>query len=138
MNLTRLALVMAMLTTVFWTAKAIAIAIAGGLDLSPLEGPLFLLGMLACLVTAAVTGMALAQGRGTLARVLAAVAGVAAAAVFGAVVSVLVSLVEPAGAGWVWGEINLWVLMLALLGLTAALHARSPDLTPAHTVPHGV
>ncbi len=56
MNLTRSAYVAALATVALWTAKAIAIAVAGGLGKSPLESPLFLLGLLACVVATVLTG----------------------------------------------------------------------------------
>lgn len=124
MNLTRLALVTSGLTCVLWTAKAISIAIAGGLGKTPAEGPLFLLGLLACVLAAAVTGMALADRRTTAGQGLAAVGGIAAAVVYGALEGSLISAIQPDHPGWVWGEVNLWILMLTILGVAGTLYLR--------------
>ncbi len=135
MNLTRLALITSSLTCVLWTAKAIAIAIAGGLGKSPAEGPLFLLGLVSCVVGGVVTGMAVANRRTTAGRVLAGVAGLVVFAVYGALEGALVSAIQPADPGWVWGEINLWILMLTIFGVAATVYVRrdgsaEPAATP--------
>jgi hypothetical protein len=124
MNLTRLALLTAGVACALWSAKAVAIGIAGGLGRSPAEGPLFLLGLVACVVAAAVTGMAVAHRRTTGGQVLAAVAGIVVAALYGTLEGALVSALQPAHPGWVWGEVNLWVLALTVLGVAATAHLR--------------
>jgi hypothetical protein len=135
MDLTRLARTVSVVTTVLWTAKAVAIAVAGGLGRSPLEGPLFLLGLVACVVAAALVGMTFAQKRSTAVRIVASVAGVVAAAVYGTLEGAVVSLLQPAHPGWVWGELNLWVLMLTLLAVASlrrgGLSTRTADPVPA-------
>jgi hypothetical protein len=133
MKLTRLALITSVLTSVVWTAKAIAIAIAGGLGRSPVEGPLFLVGLVTCVVAAAVTGMAVAHPRSTSRRVFAAAVGIVAAAVYGTLEGALVSTISPAHPGWVWGELNLWVLMLTILALAVGLNVRGAAAQPAPT-----
>jgi hypothetical protein len=125
MNLTRAAFVASAATTLSWTLKAVVIGAAGGSGRSPAEGPLFLLG-LACAVAAAVlTGMAFAVHRTTpAAKILAGALGLVVASVFGTAEGALVAAVQPTHPGWVWGEVNLWVLMLALLAVSGALALR--------------
>lgn len=125
MDLNRRALVASFTTVVLWTAKAVAIAVAGGLGRSPAEGPLFLLGLLACVVAAALTGMAVARRRTAGGHVLAAVLGVVGFSVYGAVEGAVLAAVQPTHPGWVWGELNLWVLMLTVLAVAASLQVRS-------------
>ena len=50
MSASRLAVLAAIASVVAWRLKAVAIAIAGGLDKSPLESPLFVLGLVAIVV----------------------------------------------------------------------------------------
>lgn len=132
MNLTRSALVASLATTALWTAKAVAIGIAGGLGRSPLEGPLFLLGLVACVVAGWLTGMAVLARRSLAWRVLGGVVAVVVLSVFGAIEAALVAAVTPVHPGWAWGEINLWILMLTILAVSAALavRRREPSLTP--------
>jgi hypothetical protein len=54
----------AVAAALLWTAKAIAIWTAGGLDESPLESPLFVLGLLAIVIAYIALGVAAARGRG--------------------------------------------------------------------------
>lgn len=133
MNLNRLALSAAAITTVLWTAKAIAIALAGGLGRSPGEGPLFLLGFVACLTATVLTGMAIARRHSASGHVLAALSAVVIMGVYGVLEGSLISAVQPPHPGWVWGELNLWVLMLTLLAV-AAVHAKVAHL-PGTTKP---
>jgi hypothetical protein len=74
MTARRVAMLAAAVAVVAWAAKAIAIWIAGGLDRSALEGPLFLAGFLSLLAAVAAVGVALAAGRATWLRVVAALA----------------------------------------------------------------
>lgn len=129
MTITRLALVLSLATTLAWTAKALAIAAAGGLGRSPIEGPLFLLGLGLAVVAAVVTGLALSSGRRPLVRTLAVVAVVAVVSVLGTVAQLAAQALQPARPGWVWGEVNLWVVALALLVLSLlAVRRRGPLL----------
>ena len=124
MTTTRAALVAAVATTVLWIAKAIAIGLAGGLGRSLAEGPLFLLGLASCVATVVLIGLALASRRTTGWKVVSVVAAVVAVSVFGVVEGTLVAALRPAHPGWAWGEINLWVLMLALLAVATRLAVR--------------
>ena len=101
---------------VAWGAKAGAIAAAGGLDRSALEGPLFLAGLLLLVLAFIAAGVSVAGG-GPVRRAL----GGAVAAVVGMVLFLAVetgiSALLPESAGWVQEEAGLWVVGL----LTAAL-----------------
>jgi hypothetical protein len=115
MNLSRSALVAAVVTVAVWTAKAGVIAVSGEGN-SIFESILFLLGLLACVVTGLLVGAAAFAHRAIGWRILGAVLSFVVASVLGALVQVVVVAVQPAHPGWVYGEINLWVIMLALLG----------------------
>jgi hypothetical protein len=134
MTLIRSALVASVATTIIWILKAVAIGVAGGAGRSPLEGPLFLLG-LACAVAAAVLcGAAFARHRSMPWKVLGGVVGLAVASAFGTAEGDIVSAVQPVNPGWVWGEVNLWILMLALLAVSILLAVRRPARTPDQPV----
>jgi len=124
MNSTRLALGATLATTFFWTAKAVAIGIAGGLDRSPLESPLFLLGLACSIVAAAATGIAIARRPTTLGRALAAAGGIVAGALFTGAANAVVAALAPPSPGWVWGEVNLWAMALILLAVNLVLLPR--------------
>lgn len=119
LNPARVALLAAVTAAAGWTAKSVAIGIAGGLDLSPLEGPLFLFGLAACLTAMAALGVALTRERPLWLRiaagVLAPVLGLLAALLVDGVVGAVRGPAE--GRHWVWMEVNLWVTGLAVLGL---------------------
>ena len=110
MTFLRTAALCAVGAVVAWGLKAVAIATAGGLGRSALEGPFFFLGV-ALLVAAFVSaGLALTAGRGTGARVL----GVVGALVVGLAISALVEMgvgaLVPDSAGWVAAEAGLWTI----------------------------
>lgn len=112
-----IAVLCAVVAVAAWAAKAVAIAVAGGLDESPLEGPLFFVGLVAIVAAFGAFVVALAGERATGYRALAGVAG--ALLGLGAVVLVesLVGALVPSSAGWVQEEAGLWVAA----ALTAAL-----------------
>ena len=126
MNSTRLALVAAVATVLLWGAKSTAIGIAGGLDLSPWESPLFLAGLLAMLTTVVSLALSLTPGRPGWVRagsaVLATVTGVGLTLVVAAGVDAWAT--PGPGRHWVWSEVNLWVGALAALGLVVVLRHR--------------
>ncbi len=94
-----------------WGLKALVIGLAGGLDKSPAEGPLFFLGMLVYLVGVVAIGLALTAGRGLVGRVLGVVVTVAVLfAVWLAVDTVIASLAPENDPHWVWAELQLWVI----------------------------
>jgi hypothetical protein len=127
MNSTRLALGATLATTFFWTAKAVAIGIAGGLNRSPLESPLFLLGLVCCIVAAAATGVAVARRQTVLGQTLSAAGGIVAGALVVVVANAVVAAVAPPSSGWVWGEVNLWAMALILLTVNVVLLPRRPQ-----------
>lgn len=124
MSASRLALGAAVCAVVAWAAKATAIGLAGGLDRSSAESPLFVVGLVAALVGAGAFGAALTMGRPVAIRVLGAVAVVAALLLVVAVVSAVVSLAQPEDPSWVWAEVNLWVSALLLLGAVLLWRSR--------------
>lgn len=119
-------MVASLATVILWTAKAVAIAIVGGLGRSPFEGPLFFLGFASALVAAAAIGVAATAGQRRLLRILAAAAGIISAVVVTLLVGGVVAVVEPARPGWAWGEVNLWVLGLAAVCVATLLRQQSP------------
>jgi hypothetical protein len=127
MNSTRLARISTYVTTAAWTAKALAIGLAGGLGQSPLESPLFLLGLVALVVAAASTGIAVLRDGPWWRRVAGAVLGLVLTAVVGTVAGVVVSAIEPTSPGWAWEEANLWAMMATLLAVNLALGRRRPE-----------
>ena len=129
MSASRIALTASLVAVVAWALKAIAIAMAGGLDRSPAEGPLFVLGLVAALVGAGAFGAALPAGRSVGIRVLAGAAGVVTMVLLSVGVGALVTAVQPADPSWVFGEVNLWVGALTLLGVV--VWWRSRRLRPA-------
>jgi len=129
MNLTRSALTASVVTVALWSAKAVAIGLAGGLGKSPAETPLFLLGLLVFVVASALVGAAAFARRSLAWRVLGAVVAFVALMSVCLVTGAVVNAVEPARPGWVYGELNLWVMMLVLLA--AALWLRSREGTEA-------
>ena len=127
MNSSRIALLAAVAAVVSWTLKAVAIGTAGGLDKSPLEGPLFFAGLLSFVVAVVAVGVALTRGRPLWVR---AVTGVVVAPVVGIgatlVVDALVGALRPTDPlrHWVWAEINLWVVAAAVLALALTVRRR--------------
>ncbi|HEX6150065.1 hypothetical protein [Nocardioides sp.] len=130
MKFSRMAVISALLCIGAWTAKSVAIGIAGGLDRSPLEGPLFLLGLASFVTTVVLLSLALTAGRHPGARALGVVAGVVAGAGFSIATNALVTAIRPADPSWVWSELNLWVGAALLLGLVLATH-RTRSVTRA-------
>ena len=98
-----------------WAVKAVAIGLAGGLDQSPAEGPLFFLGMILFLVGVVAIGLAITAGRSVGARVLGVVGTVAVTfVVWLAVDTVIASVAPERDAHWVWAELQLWVIAVAV------------------------
>jgi hypothetical protein len=118
MTAARLAALLAAATCVAWAAKAVAIWNAGGNELSRLEGPLFLVGLLLAVAASAALGASLA--RGLLWKVVAGIAGAAAGLAFVLMVESVVGGAAPDDWGWVQVEIGLWAAALLLLGITFA------------------
>lgn len=141
MNITRFALVAAVATTTLWTVKAVAIGSAGGLDRSPLETPLFLLGLACCLVAAAATGIVVAGRRSSAGRALSAIGGIVAILLVTVIASAVVAAVAPRSPGWAWEEVNLWATMLTLMAVNVHLlvrRSRAQGRTVPVSAPLGV
>lgn len=119
MNISRIAVIASSATLALWVADALTIWSAGGPGHGPLEGLLFLAGFACHILAWVAIGLAVAAGRPAPVRALAAAGVVVAAVLVAGLVNVLVAVAQPADPGWVWGEVNLWVL--ALLGVGAAL-----------------
>ena len=117
-NASRLAVVAAIATAVAWGLKALAIRLAGGLDKSPLESPLFVLGLISIVVAFAALGVGVAGGRSTAVKVVAGLAGVLVGLALSGLASALAAAVIPDSAGWVQAEAGLWFSALLALGLT--------------------
>lgn len=113
----RIALVSALACAGAWSAKGIAIGVAGGLDRSPFEGPLFLLGLAAYVVAVVALCLALTADRSAALRVAAVVAGVVAAFGVTTLVEAAVGTVRPTDPSWVWSEVGLWVAAAVLVTL---------------------
>jgi hypothetical protein len=117
MSTYRIALVAATATAVLWSAKATAIGLAGGLDRSPLESPLFLAGLLASVTAVVSLALHLTRARPVWQRAVTAAAAVAAAV---GSVPLLTGLVDTLASPsptrhWAWSEVNLWAFALALV-----------------------
>jgi hypothetical protein len=114
-----------------WTAKAVAIGVSGGLDKSPLEGPLFFVGLVFFVVTVVALGIAGTAGAHLWLRIVAGVsafvAGIAATLIVDAIVAALAS--SAPDRHWVWTELNLWVVALVALAVAGALNRPHPPRT---------
>ena len=131
MYASRLAVLAAITATVVWGLKAVAIGTAGGLDKSPLESPLFILGLAAIVVAFASLGVALTGRRSLSYKVLGASAGVVVGVALSALASAVAAAVVPDSAGWVQEEAGLWVSALLAVGVTAYWHNRGAVHTGA-------
>jgi hypothetical protein len=116
MNTTFLARAASLLAVLCWIAKATAVGLAGGPDRSPLETPLFLVGLLLAICAGVMLALAATGGRPLWQRIAAGVLTVpltfGIATAVDQLVKVLVSSTH-----WVWSEVNLWVMGALLLSL---------------------
>ncbi len=124
MSASRLAVVAAIVALVAWFLKALAIWLAGGLDRSPLENPLFALGFAAIVVASASLGVAVAGERSLAVKVVAGVVAVVIGAALSSLASLVASAVIPDSTGWVQGETGLWFSAVITLGATSAWYSR--------------
>ena len=98
-----------------WAAKALSIGIAGGLDKSPAEGPLFFLGMILFLTGVVAIGLAITAGRSLGFRALGVVGAVAVTlVVWLAIDTVIASLAPENDPHWAWAELQLWVIAVVV------------------------
>lgn len=122
MTALRVATLAAVAAALTWALRAVVIAVAGGLDRSPLEGPLFLLGMLLLALAAVAAGLAGTRGRVPVVRAAGVVGSVLVGIVAFWIVESAVGALVPASAGWVREEAGLWAVSLfAAAGLGAWL-----------------
>jgi hypothetical protein len=106
----RTAALFAVAAVAAWGLKAVAIGTAGGLELSPFEGPLFFLG-LALLVAAFVTaGLALTAGRPVPVRILGAIGALVVGLAVSGLIEAGMGALVPESAGWVEAEAGLWTI----------------------------
>jgi hypothetical protein len=121
MNSRRIALWAAVAAAAAWTAKSVAIGVAGGLDKSPFEAPLFFAGLVCFVVAVVALGVAATAGARTWMRVGAGVGAFFAGFAVTVAIDELVGAFHGSGAErhWVWTEFNLWVV--SLVALTVAL-----------------
>lgn len=126
MNTTRIAVIAAAGAVAAWAVKAVAIGVAGGLDKSPFEGPFFMLGLVSGLVAVGALAVSAVGRRQWWARAGAAVGGLVALIVVVGVTSAALEAVATSD-HWVWSELNLWVVSLAVLALSAW---HSPRVAP--------
>lgn len=112
-----------------WAAKATSIAVSGA-D-ATLASILFVAGLAAFLVAVGALAAAVTRGRALWLRVLVGVCAIAlGAAISLALNALILGVRDPeAGAHWVWGELNLWVVGVAVLALTLLLHRRVRRVT---------
>lgn len=111
MSAARLATITSIGVVLVWGAKSVAIGAAGGLGKSPVEGPLFLLGLVLYVVAAPTIGVAMTEGRSTAARVVGAIAGLLAGMALSAVANLVIAPFKPdSDPYWVWEEVNLWIV----------------------------
>ena len=124
MTASRLAVLAAAASVVAWGLKAVAIGLAGGLDQSPFEGPLYLLGLVSIVVAFAALGAAVAGERAVIVKVIGAVVGVLVGFALSMLASVAATAIIPDSAGWVQAEAGLWFSALFALGLTVYWRSR--------------
>ena len=124
MNASRVAVVSAIAAAVAWGLKAVAIGVAGGLDKSPFEAPLFVLGLAAIVAAFVALGVAVASGRPMAFKIIGGVIGVAIGLALSALASWVAAAVLPESAGWVQAEAGLWFAALLTLIVTTSWHTR--------------
>jgi hypothetical protein len=119
------ALLSAGLAVALWAAKAVAIGLAGGLNRSPAENPLFLAGLACFLVAAVSLGLALTRGRHLALRVAAGVLGPVLGFALAMAIDTALRGIRPPHPSWVWTELNLWVIAPLALALAVVLARRT-------------
>ena len=101
MNASSLAVLAAIAAVVAWALKAVAIGLAGGLDKSPRESPVFGLGLVAIVIAFASLGVALARERSLAYKIVGGVGGVLIGVALSALASTVAAAAIPDSAGWV-------------------------------------
>ena len=124
MKASRLAVLAALTAVVAWGLKAVAIGLAGGLDKSPFEGPLFGLGLVAIVVAFACLGVAVARERAIAVKIVGGVVGVVIGFALSMLASWVATAVMPDSVGWVKAEAGLWFSALLAFVVTTLWHTR--------------
>jgi hypothetical protein len=135
-TLPRITVPAATTAVVAWALKALAIGTAGGLDQSPLESPLFFVGLLAFLIAAASLAWGVAAARPVVVRVLASVGAIILVFATAAVTSSVSQALAGSSTYWVWSEVSLWIASLALLAIV--LRVRRGSTKPMSAVPRAM
>jgi hypothetical protein len=94
---------------VAWLLRAGVMAVIDGPWRGPLEGLLLAVGLLLYLGGAVAAGISVPPEREVGALLLWGFVGFAAGAVLFFLAQTVLSLVTPSGAGWAWGEAQLWL-----------------------------
>ncbi|QDO89628.1 hypothetical protein FNH13_15885 [Ornithinimicrobium ciconiae] len=129
MTTSRLALIAATTSLVAWIAKAVATGAAGGPGRTMWEDTFFFVGLAAQLVAFVAVALALTESRPLAVRLGALFGGAVLVFGFVTVFQLVIERVQPMDASWVWGEINLWVVAVLVLGAAVLAHRRAH--TPA-------
>ena len=129
MTASRVAVVAAIFAVVAWCLKGVAIGVAGGLDESPLESPLFAIGMLSLIIALAAFGVAATAGRPAWLRALAAVGALVVGVLGSILIQNVVKGILPESTDWVQEEAGLWIASFLVAGLVVGVlgrHAARP------------
>jgi len=126
MDASRVALLAAIMSAVAWGLKAVAIGLAGGLDRSPFESPLFGLGLVAIVAAFASLGVAATRERPLTFRIIGGAVGLLIGLALSMLASFVAAALIPESAGWVRKEAGLWLSALLALLVTALWQTRRP------------
>lgn len=131
MTSSRIAAVAASAAAGAWTCKSIAIGVAGGLDRSPLESPLFLLGLVCAVVAATALGWTLTSGRAPALRTVGAFLVLVGMVGLGLLVDAGLSVLQPERPSrhWVFAELGLWVSVVTMLTVAVLVDRRALPAT---------
>lgn len=131
MTSSRIAAVAAVAAAVAWTCKSIAIGVAGGLGRSPLESPLFLLGLICAVVAATALGWTMRRGRAPALRTVGAFLALVAMVALGLLVDAGLSALHPESPTrhWVFAELGLWVSVATVLTVAVVVDRRALPAT---------
>ena len=126
MNSSRIAVIAATTCSIAWAAKAVAIGLAGGLDKSPAEGPLFLLGLALAVATMVALTLTVLHSRPVWQRVAAVPASLGGMVLTVAALGELLGALVPSD-HWAWYEASLWIYAAVVLGLALRIDRPSTD-----------
>lgn len=119
---------------VVWGVKALVIGLAGGLDKSPLESPLFILGLVLYVLGVIAIGLAVTAGRSVVVRILGGIGALALGfAAFLAIDTIIAGMAPDTDPHWAWAEAQLWISSVATAALWFALRNRAAPVSPLAT-----